>query len=72
MGMLDQASTLGVHDELVKCSLHDIPVIESTASATVPSGVFMHGHVGDEALAELRLASLLRCPAAQRGNRVSA
>lgn len=52
-GMLDQASTFGVYDDLLKCSLLDVPLADGSASAIVSSGVFTHGHVGGEALAEL-------------------
>lgn len=52
-GMLDQAAASGVYDELVKCSLLDVPLPDHHAVAVVSSGVFTHGHVGGEAFAEL-------------------
>lgn len=52
-GMLDRAATFGVYDELLKCSLLDVPLADGHASAIVSSGVFTQGHVGGEALAEL-------------------
>ncbi|MFK7920203.1 MAG: class I SAM-dependent methyltransferase [Ilumatobacter sp.] len=52
-GMLDQAATFGVYDELIKCSLYDIELPDAVACAVVSSGVFTHGHVGGEALGEL-------------------
>lgn len=51
-GMLDQSASLGVYDELVKCSLYDIPY-DGHVVASVSSGVFTSGHVGGEALSEL-------------------
>ncbi|MGH1493704.1 MAG: class I SAM-dependent DNA methyltransferase [Acidimicrobiales bacterium] len=52
-GMLDVAAEAGDYDELIKCSLLDIPLPEDSAAAIVSSGVFTHGHVGGEAFAEL-------------------
>lgn len=52
-GMLDRASQSGAYDELIKCSLSDVPLADGCAVATVSSGVFTLGHVGGEALAEL-------------------
>jgi ubiquinone/menaquinone biosynthesis C-methylase UbiE len=52
-GMLDVAARSGAYDELVKCSLYDVPLVDASAAATVSSGVFTLGHVGGEALAEL-------------------
>ena len=52
-GMLDVAAESGAYQELIKCSLLDIPLQANAAHAVVSSGVFTHGHVGGEAFAEL-------------------
>lgn len=52
-GMLDVAAMSGVYDELVKCSLYEIPLPDDHSAAAVSSGVFTHGHVGGEAFVEL-------------------
>lgn len=52
-GMLDEASKSGAYDQLIKCSLYDVPLIDGVAVATVSAGVFTLGHVGGEAFAEL-------------------
>lgn len=52
-GMLDVAATTGVYDELVRCSLYEIPLPQNLAIATVSSGVFTLGHVDGEAFPEL-------------------
>lgn len=52
-GMLDVAAATDAYDELLKCSLLDIPLPDDVVGAVVSSGVFTHGHVGGEAFREL-------------------
>ena len=52
-GMLDVAATTEAYDELVKCSLTELPLDDDTTDGVVSSGVFTHGHVGGDAFAEL-------------------
>ncbi len=52
-GMLDRADESQAYDQLVRCSLYDVPLAAGAADAVVSSGVFTHGHVGGEAFAEL-------------------
>ena len=52
-GMLDVAAATEAYDELVKCSLTELPLDDDTIDGIVSSGVFTHGHVGGEAFAEL-------------------
>lgn len=51
-GKLNIAAATGAYDQLIKCSLYEIPVPRSAATAVV-SSVFTHGHVGAEAMREL-------------------
>jgi SAM-dependent methyltransferase len=52
-GMLDKADRSDAYSNLIRCSLTDIPLADDVAAAVVSSGVFTHGHVGGESLAEL-------------------
>lgn len=52
-GMLDEASKSGAYDQLIRCSLYDVPLVDGVGIATVSAGVFTLGHVGGEAFAEL-------------------
>ncbi|MGI9594753.1 MAG: class I SAM-dependent DNA methyltransferase [Acidimicrobiales bacterium] len=52
-GMLEQARGTGHYHSTVRCSLDRLPFPDGSISAVVSSGVFTHGHVGPEALAEL-------------------
>lgn len=52
-GMLEIAATSDVYDDLLRCSLVEIPIHDAQVSAIVSSGVFTHGHVGGDAFSEL-------------------
>jgi|GEM_PF-1362198 len=53
-GMLDVSAATGAYDQLIKCSLYEIPAPTNAATAVVSSGAFTNGHVGPHAMRELQ------------------